>query len=59
VGEALTHTPLAVTSATTLREAAGLLLAPTIGGLPIVGAARRLVGIITESDLCGVLLTRE
>jgi CBS domain-containing protein len=34
----------------TLEEAARIMLAENIGGLPVVGAGGKLTGIITESD---------
>jgi acetoin utilization protein AcuB len=46
----MTENPLTVSPATTLEEAAQVLLERQIGGLPVV-ADGRLVGIITASDL--------
>jgi len=51
VGQVMTHYPLTVTPQTPVREAAGMMLARKIGGLPVVDAGGRPVGIITESDL--------
>src|SRR5215213_4663383 len=47
IGERL----IAVTSETSLREAALLMLEHKIGGLPVVDSSGDVVGIITESDI--------
>lgn len=48
--------PLALTEDTGLREAALLMIENKIGGLPVVDAAQRVVGIVTESDLFEALV---
>ncbi|HMA37714.1 MAG TPA: CBS domain-containing protein [Chloroflexia bacterium] len=58
VEQVMTHQPFVVTPETSIKEAAGLMLAHKIGGLPVVDATHRLVGILTESDLFRVLLTQ-
>src|SRR5690349_22627167 len=58
VGGVMTHHPLTVTPQTPIREAARLMLARKVGGLPVVDAAGRPVGIITESDLFRMLIAR-
>ncbi len=40
-----------VTPDTPITRAAGLMLSHKIGGLPVMGADRRVVGMITESDI--------
>ena len=51
----MTENPVTVTPATTLEEAAKILLERQIGGLPVV-AEGRLVGIITSSDIMNAFL---
>ena len=51
----MTRNPLTVTPATPLREAAALLHEKKLGCLPVV-EDRRLVGILTVTDMLGVLL---
>ena len=51
----MTEKPVTVTPATTLEEAAQILLERKIGGLPVV-ADGRLVGIITTSDILNAFL---
>jgi CBS domain-containing protein len=50
VGEIMTHAPVTTTPSTELRDAAKLMLAHRVGGLPVVEGGQ-LVGIITESDI--------
>src|SRR5215216_4814762 len=56
VGECMSRDPATVTPDTPVREAAQLMLAHKIGGLPVV-ADGELVGMITESDLMRLLIT--
>jgi acetoin utilization protein AcuB/CBS domain-containing protein len=58
VAQVMTEQPVVVTPETGLREAALLMLENKIGGLPVVDADERVVGIITESDLLEALLQR-
>ena len=51
----MTERPLTVTPATTIEEAAQIMLERRIGGLPVV-ADGRLVGIITASDIMRAFL---
>ena len=51
----MTRDPLTVTPATPLREAAAILHEKRLGCLPVVEDGR-LVGILTVTDLLGVLL---
>jgi acetoin utilization protein AcuB len=52
----MTENPLTVIAATTLEEAAQILLERQIGGLPVVAADGRLIGIITASDILNAFL---
>ena len=51
VYEVMSERLIAVTSATSLREAALLMIEHKIGGLPVVDNSGDVVGIITESDI--------
>ena len=55
INGAMTESPVTVTPATTLEEAARIMLARQIGGLPVVTDGR-LVGIITTSDILSAFL---
>lgn len=55
VNGAMTENPVTVSPATTLEEAAQILLERQIGGLPVV-ADGRLIGIITASDILNAFL---
>lgn len=58
VSGVMTRHPITVTPETPLRQAAGLLLSEKIGGLPVVDPDGAPVGIITESDLFRLIITR-
>ncbi len=47
----MTSHPVTIVEAATLGEAAQLMLAHKVGGLPVLNAAGELVGIITECDI--------
>lgn len=51
VGELMTKGVMTVLPETTLADAARMMLARHVSGLPVVDAAGRLVGMITEGDL--------
>jgi acetoin utilization protein AcuB len=51
----MTENPVTVTPATTLEEAAQILLERQIGGLPVV-AEGRLIGMITASDILNAFI---
>ncbi len=55
INAAMSENPLTVTPATTLEEAAQIMLERQIGGLPVL-ADGRLVGIITASDILKAFL---
>lgn len=50
VAEVMTTEVVTVTTDTTLKEAARLMLERRVGGLPVVDSADRPVGILTEAD---------
>lgn len=56
VYQVMAEDPLTVTPETSLREAAMLMIENKIGGLPVIDSDRRVVGIVTESDLFEALL---
>ena len=47
----MTPNPITVTPDDTIGHAANLMLKNKVGGLPVVAANGKLVGIITESDI--------
>jgi len=51
----MTESPLTVSPATTVEEAAQIMLEQQIGGLPVV-AEGRLVGMVTETDILRAFL---
>ena len=51
IKEIMTRDPLSVSLEASLAEAANIMLAKRISGLPVVDKKGRVVGIITESDL--------
>lgn len=55
IGRIMTKHVVTVTSTTTIREAAGIMLLHKISGLPVMDGDR-LVGIITESDIFRVVM---
>ncbi len=52
----MTEQPIVISPATTLHEAALLMLDNKIGGMPVIDEAKSVVGIITESDLFEALV---
>lgn len=53
----MTPNPITIHSDATLGEAASLMVEHRVGGLPVLDRGK-LVGIITETDLCGVLMAQ-
>lgn len=53
----MTPNPITISPDATIAEAARLMVENKIGGLPVVDQ-ERLVGIITETDLCRVLMSQ-
>ena len=58
VEDVMTHNPFTVTPETPVREAAQIMLAQKVGGLPVVDKNGRPVGILTESDLFRLLIQK-
>lgn len=56
IRDLMTTHPLTLTPDNTIQEAALLLIEKRISGLPIVMAQRKLVGIITRTDLLEALV---
>jgi CBS domain-containing protein len=56
VYEVMTEAPITVSPEIGLREAALLMIENKIGGLPVLDAQDRVIGIITESDLFEALV---
>ena len=53
----MTSNPITITPDATIAETARLMVEYKIGGLPVMDNGK-LVGIITETDLCRVLMTQ-
>lgn len=53
----MTSNPITITPDATIAETARLMVEHKIGGLPVMDNGK-LVGIITETDLCRVLMTQ-
>lgn len=51
IAEVMTERPRAVTSQTSVREAARLMDEEDVGALPVVEEGTRLVGIVTDRDV--------
>lgn len=56
VDSIMTRDPITVSEEVTIAEAARSMLEHKIGGIPVVGKDGALVGIITESDICRVVV---
>jgi acetoin utilization protein AcuB len=56
VGEIMTRRVVTVERGTPVVEAASLMIGLKIGGLPVVDAANKVLGIITETDLLKALV---
>ncbi len=56
VERVMTHAPITVAPDTRLVDAARLMAAHKIGGLPVVSGAGQVVGIVTESDIFRTLV---
>ena len=55
VADLMTIDPVVVTVDASIEEAARLLHANSISGLPVVDASGALVGVISQTDIVGVL----
>jgi CBS domain-containing protein len=56
VGSVMTHNPYTVTPDTPIQNAAQIMLARRISGLPVLDNGGAIVGIITESDIFRMLI---
>lgn len=51
LGDVMTKAVFTVTPLTKLQDAASLMIKHKIGGLPVVDAEEKVVGVITETDI--------
>ncbi len=51
LGDVMTTAVITVTPLTKLQDAASLMIKHKIGGLPVIDAEERVVGVITETDI--------
>lgn len=51
LGDLMSKKVIAVTPQTALQDAASLLIKHKIGGLPVVDAEQKVIGVITETDI--------
>jgi len=58
VADIMTKNPVTILASQTVGEAARLMLDHKISGLPVVDMAGSVVGIITESDIFRMIVTR-
>ncbi|MER2600255.1 MAG: CBS domain-containing protein [Caldilineales bacterium] len=57
MGDIMTRKPITILPNATIRDAANLMYAHKIGGLPVVDTEGHLLGILTESDIFRILIT--
>lgn len=55
VGEIMKHPVTCISVRGSVQQAARLLIARRIGGLPVLDARKRLAGIITETDIFKIM----
>jgi acetoin utilization protein AcuB len=58
VEEIMTRNPITIFGEATIGEAAQVMLANKISGLPVVDSRGALVGIITESDIFRIVVQK-
>lgn len=51
LGDVMTKPAVTVTPLTKLQDAASLMIKHKIGGLPVVDAEEKVIGVITETDI--------
>jgi acetoin utilization protein AcuB len=51
LGDVMTKAVITVTPLTKLQDAASLMIKHKIGGLPVVDAEARVIGVVTETDI--------
>lgn len=56
VDSIMTRDPITINQNATIAEAAKLMIDHKVGGLPVVDDENSVVGIITESDICRVVV---
>ncbi len=56
VDKVMTHNPFTMSPETPIQIAAKMMMDRKVGGLPVVDEEANLVGIITESDIFGMLV---
>ena len=56
VRDIMTKNPICVTPDYTIEEAAKILMEHKVSGIPVVGTSGAIVGIVTKTDLCRVLI---
>lgn len=59
VREVMTYSPITVSPSDSVQSAAQLMLEKKIGGLPVVNDEGHLVGILTESDIFRMVVSRD
>jgi len=57
VADIMTKTVISIGPEDTVEKAAVLMLRHTVGGMPVVDGANRVVGVITDSDIFKVLVS--
>ena len=57
IAEIMTTNPITVSSEATISQAAQIMLANKVSGLPVLDASEKVVGIITESDIFRLVVT--
>lgn len=57
ITEIMTKNPITVSSEATISDAAQLMMANKVSGLPVLDASGKIVGIITESDIFRLVVT--
>ena len=57
VADIMTKTVISIGPEDTVEKAAVLMLRHTVGGMPVIDADRKVVGVITDSDIFKVLVS--
>jgi len=57
VADIMTKNVFSVTSEDTVEKAAVIMMRQNVGGMPVIDADNRVVGVITDSDIFKVLVT--
>lgn len=59
VGEAMTSTPITCEATTSVRDLVRIMVDEKIDALPVLTVSGRLVGLVTSTDLLGLLVDGE